>query len=345
MRQLAALGYGAVTTLRNRAYDAGVFRSTHPGIPVIAVGNISAGGTGKTPLVSAIAGRLVARGLRAAVVTRGYRRSTRGTFVVADGAGGIASAREGGDEPVMMARRTPGLVVIADEVRVRGCRVAAERFGADVALLDDGFQHRACARDLDIVVIDATAPPWTDRMLPWGRLREPACNLSRADAIVVSRCNQAADWQATVARLHAEQTAPVFPAMFEATGMVSHPGASTFDLEGVRGATVVSFCGIGSPLSFRTTLESLGVNVVDALVYHDHHRYSAQDIDEILARQQRCGAAHIVTTEKDVQRLEEHAACFRGVSLLHPVMEVRLGGLSAVFDTLVDGVLTRGGRV
>ncbi|MDT8323182.1 MAG: tetraacyldisaccharide 4'-kinase, partial [Bacteroidota bacterium] len=172
--------YAIAMQLRNAAYDRGVLRAQDAGVPVISVGNITAGGTGKTPVVEALLVRLLAAGRRPAMVTRGYRRESRGLLVVSDGAGMLRDVRESGDEPYQVAAKFPRVPVIADEKRIRGCRHAVQRFDAEILLLDDGFQHRAVARDCDIVVVDAQIGLDGLRMLPSGRLREPLRNLARA---------------------------------------------------------------------------------------------------------------------------------------------------------------------
>lgn len=330
--------YRAVIAARNMLYDTGVFRVARLPVPVIAVGNISAGGTGKTPLAAAIAAHALARGCRVAFVTRGYGRRTRGTVVVSDGAGTLAHWRDGGDEPVMVARALPALPVVADERRARGCRVAVERFGADLLVLDDAFQHRACGRDVDIVAVDAARDPYTDRLLPFGRLREPVSSLRRAHAVVLTRWRDAPAWHAAEAQLRAELACPVERALYEVSAL-REAGGGTRKPESLAGVVVAAFCGIGAPAAFVRTLEDLGARVADCIDHPDHHEYSDDDIRNIGARARAAGASALVTTAKDAVRMEDRAALAGGLPLLVLEMRAELpadGAVLACIDAAID---------
>ena len=194
---LAPLGmlYGAVTRARLRLYRSGFLKTERVGAPVISVGNLTAGGTGKTPMVEWVARTLAGEGLRACVLTRGYGRADEGRRVVAsDGARVLAEVWECGDEPRLLAERLVGAAsVVCDRDRVAAARWARAELGAEVFVLDDGFQHLRIARDLDIVTVDATAPWGGGHMLPRGRLREPASGLARAGCVVITRAELADD--------------------------------------------------------------------------------------------------------------------------------------------------------
>src|ERR671920_1180406 len=194
---LAPLGmlYGAVARARLRLYRSGFLKSERVGAPVVSVGNLTAGGTGKTPLVEWAARALWREGLRACVLTRGYGRAEEWRRVLAsDGARVLAEAAECGDEPRLLAERLLGSAsVVCDRDRVAAARWAREELGARVFVLDDGFQHLRIARDLDVVTLDATDPWGGGAMLPLGRLREPASGLARADCVVITRAQPAAD--------------------------------------------------------------------------------------------------------------------------------------------------------
>src|SRR5205085_1292253 len=222
---LAPLGtlYGALVRTRLRLYRSGLLKTENVGAPVISVGNITAGGTGKTPLVEWAARALAGEGRRACVLTRGYGRADERRRVVAsDGRSVLADARECGDEPRLLAEKLLGAAsVVCDRDRVAAARWAREHLGAEVFVLDDGFQHLRIARDLDIVTLDATAP-WGGRaMLPRGRLREPASGLSRADCVVITRAELAADLEglrAEVARVSGGRAA-VFTSRVQTHGL------------------------------------------------------------------------------------------------------------------------------
>lgn len=312
--------YAGGIAMRNFLFDNNIFRAHDVGIPVISIGNVTVGGTGKTPIVEMLLRYFLAQKKNVAVVTRGYKRSTKGMHVVSDGEGNISTASAGGDEPVQIARKFPSIVVIADEKRVRGCTYARNQFRVEVILLDDGFQHRACSRDLDIVVIDASRAPEGQSLLPLGRLREPLRNLRRADVVILSKCadaDQAASAQNFVTPF---TQAPVFATRFVPGELHAFPNRESFGAATIRDKRIVAFCGIGSPESFEHTLQQLGCTVTSLISFADHHAYTATDVEAILAQYREREAAAILTTEKDAMRLETHVERFRDISLLYPVM-------------------------
>jgi tetraacyldisaccharide 4'-kinase len=320
--------------LRNAAYDRGIFRVHHVDVPVVSVGNITAGGTGKTPVVEHLLAHFTARGLRPAVVTRGYRRSTRGLFVVSDGSGSRQGVRQSGDEASQIAGKFPHAVVVADEQRVRGCRHAATTFNADLILLDDAFQHRAVARDFDIAVVDAQVGIDRLRLLPAGRLREPLENLGRADAVLLSRCEGAEQAAQLKAGLAQWTSAAVFATRFVVNGFrrfapSSSAAMTTVDAPdamlspaGLAGKRVLAFCGIGSPRAFALTLSEAGVDAAVFETFADHHWYAADDLRKLRAMADRADISMFVTTEKDAVRLRDVDGSAELTELWYP--ELRL---------------------
>lgn len=335
MRAVAAAPFELVVRLRNAAYDHALLRTHRIGVPVISVGNITMGGAGKTPLVAHLAALLHDEALRVCVVTRGYGRTTRGTVVVSDAAGTCVTAREGGDEPVQLARALPWLPIVADEVRARGCRHAVDRFAPHVILLDDAFQHRAVARDLDIVAIDVARAATDLRMAPLGRLREPLAHLRRASLIVLTRCDDTAAADALAQRLARYTPAPVVRTRFAVAALRD---ARTREV--VDGGTdaVLAFCGIGSPASFRTTLAEASCDVADLREFADHHVYDARDIAEIRTRAMELGVRTLVTTEKDVARIGVMPEAWGDLRVLYPEMTTVLRAGSEVLRTRVLAV-------
>ena len=295
-----ALLYGALVRLRNRRFERPGASLRAP-LPVISVGNLTVGGTGKTPFVAWLARHLAHGGRRPAVVSRGYGgRAGRGPLVVSTGAGPLYDAATAGDEPYLLARALAGeaLVVVGSD-RLAGAREAA-RLGADVALLDDGFQHRRLARDLDIVLLDASNPFGNYRLLPAGRLREPITSLARADVVIVTRCRRADEPLWVIERIvrHHNPEAPLVRAGHRAVGFVDRAGH-----EVARPARAVAFCGIGNPARFRIDLAAQGVELLAFEAHRDHHPYTAAELGRLagLARERE---APLVTTEKDLARLE-----------------------------------------
>lgn len=340
MRRLLAALYGFGVAARNSAYDSGFLHGAKLPVPVVSVGNLTVGGSGKTPLVEGIVRLLRARGRRPAVVTRGYGRKTQGTFVVSDGTDRIASAADGGDEPVQIARKFPGTVVIADERRARGARLAVERYAADAIVLDDAYQHRGCARDLDILVIDASRDFFSDTLLPAGRLREPLANIRRAQVIVLTRCGRTERCGSMAAALGEQSGTPVFRSRFVARSLRAVGNDHILPLDTLNGVPVVSFCGIGNPRSFRDTLNELGITVSCSREFPDHFPYGDAECAALVADLREFGAKAFVTTEKDSVRLGARSGALGGVDILYPEMEIEFLDDEAVFSGMLEHVIT-----
>ncbi|MDQ7006175.1 MAG: tetraacyldisaccharide 4'-kinase [Acidobacteriota bacterium] len=289
-------------------------------LPVISLGNLAAGGTGKTPMTLWLAARLTAEGRKPAVVSRGYGgRRRKDPLVVSRGARIQATVDEAGDEAMMIARRqVAGLVVVARR-RLEGCALARDE-GADVAVLDDGFQHRALARELDIVLLDAADPLGGGRGLPAGWLREPPRGLARADVLILTRAPSElaahtvplaagalpAALRETLAALPAEHVPPVLAATHR-PGRLLIPGQDPAPPQRLAGERVLAVSGIARPETFRATLEGLRARVLDHLAWPDHHRFGTREAAAITRAAARCRARWIVTTEKDAVRWPESA--------------------------------------
>ncbi|HEX8148727.1 MAG TPA: tetraacyldisaccharide 4'-kinase [Pyrinomonadaceae bacterium] len=322
---LAPLGmvYGAVARARLRLYRSGFLKSVRVGAPVVSVGNLTAGGTGKTPLVEWAARALAREGRRACVLTRGYGRADESRRVVAsDGSRVLAGAAECGDEPRLLSERLLGAAaVVCDRDRVAAARWAREELGAEVFVLDDGFQHMRIARDLDIVTLDATAPWGGGHMLPRGRLREPASGLARADCVVITRAELAADLEglrAEVARLSAGR-AEVFTSRVRTLGLGplsgSGAGGAWVKLESV---TVGAFCAVGNPGAFFEHLRRDGFELCYARAFEDHHAYTRADAEAVSREAYGRGARALLTTAKDAVKL-------RGLDFALPCHVVETG--------------------
>lgn len=320
--------------LRNKAYDQGYLRIVRIPVPVISVGNITAGGTGKTPIVERIVEYHLNMGIRTAVVSRGYKRESTGSVVVSDGKGSIVDVPSGGDEPVQIARKFPDAVVLADAKRVRGCLRAVEEFGAEIIILDDAYQHRAVGRNVDVVVIDASSGLYAQRLLPAGRLREPLVNLSRADVLLLSRCEADVAHEQMTLALRAYSKVPVFATRFLPQHLRRLHDGGELPHDALRGASVVSFCGIGAPASFLQTMDHMGIASLQHHEFPDHHRFTDEDIAMLLDGAGTAGTA-LLTTEKDAMRLLLHRKAFEGVDVLYPVMRLEFLGAEDAFFRLV----------
>jgi len=302
--------YGLAIRLRNVRYDR-PGAVTHVGVPVISVGNLTVGGTGKTPLVARLARGLLADGERPAVVSRGYGGTAgRGPLLVSGGAGPLVEAARSGDEPHLLARTLSGVRVWVGSDRIAAARAAA-RHGATAIVLDDGFQHRRLARDLDIVLLDPALGAGPVRMLPAGPWREPLSSLRRADVVLITRGPSAEGLAAArevVRRFN--RRAPVLSAGHRVVGF--------FDREGrpvSPPSRALAFCGIGNPTPFRADLERSGVELVGFRAFRDHRPYPPAELAEL----ERAAGAHgavLVTTDKDFSRIASRVAGFERGRLL-----------------------------
>ena len=286
------IGTSVGVRMRNAAWDRGVRHVHSAEAPVISVGNLTTGGTGKTPFVAYLAGLLAQQGRRAAILMRGYHRG---------------DDPEGGDEARLLRVLCPGTAVVVDPDRVRGATAAVDRHNPDVLLLDDGFQHRRLGRDLDIVLIDATCPFGFGYLLPRGLLREPPSALRRADLIVLTRTDQASPRGVREVEAAVRRHAPgvsICHAAHEPAGLASLDG-DVLDIGELRGAPAVALCGLGRPEAFMRTLHDLGVDIRVRMDYPDHHRYTEENIESIRALADDAGTELIVTTAKDAVKLQQ----------------------------------------
>jgi tetraacyldisaccharide 4'-kinase len=329
--RLPAALYGLAVRLRGALYDRGWLPLERVEAPVVCVGNLTAGGTGKTPMVAWVVGELAHRGLRPGIVSRGY---------------GARSESGASDEAQLLAEALPGVEHQLDPDRARGARALLER-GCDVVVLDDGFQHRRLARDLDLVLVDATRP-WglpapagggdpVRALLPRGLLREPPAALSRAHAVVLTRADQAAPQALERLRSELERLAPGLPlAVAEHRPRALRPlgGGPPEDVAGLAGQRLELVSGIGNPEAFERSVRDLGAEVVAHRRFGDHHAYSAGDLAGLGA-----DGARVLTTTKDAVKLASLAA---RAELSIRALEVELvlregaGVLAALLDALPD---------
>jgi tetraacyldisaccharide 4'-kinase len=298
LRVPAAL-FGAAALFRRSAYDSGLFQAQHLSVPVVSVGNLSTGGTGKTPMCAWIAGELARRGLAPGVLSRGYRAGPDGR----------------NDEARLLESLLPGVPQVQDKDRVRGGRALVER-GCRSIVLDDGFQHRRLHRDLDLVLVDATRP-WglpapagggeaVRALLPRGLLREPPTSLARAHAIILTRVSQAEARGLEVLEREVERVAPGIPVLrsdHRPVRLRDESGRAS-DLDSLRGREVDLVSGIGNPEAFERTVRSLGAVVRTHRAFEDHHLYAPGDLDGV-------GAGRpLVSTAKDAGKLAAIGAKF-----------------------------------
>lgn len=306
---LTALGwvYGRVGAARRRLYRHGRLRAWRAHVPVISVGNVTVGGTGKTPCVEAVCRLLLGAGLRPAVLSRGYGGTLRGPWAaVSDGDRVLLSAGEAGDEPVLLARALPGVPVLVGRDRRVTAREAVARFGAQVLVLDDGFQHLRLARDLDLVAVDVTNPWGNGHCLPRGLLREPLAALSDAGLVLLTRTGRADPRRVeAVGRAVRRRCrrAPILPTTHAASRIVDLNTGESSPVAALQDLKVLAFAGIAAPQAFFADLGALGARVVEAVPYPDHHAYTAADVEKLVEWAGLVNAQAVVTTEKDAVRL------------------------------------------
>ncbi|HEX4485390.1 MAG TPA: tetraacyldisaccharide 4'-kinase [Terriglobales bacterium] len=306
-----ALLFGTGARTRNALYDRGFLKPRRLQGPVVSIGNLSVGGTGKTPFIIVLGELLKQRGIKFDVLSRGYGRQSKGVRIV-DPAG---TAREFGDEPLLISRRL-GVPMIVGEDRYQAGIAAEKAFGPQLHLLDDGFQHRALARDFDIVLV--TPEDATDRLLPAGRLREPLSSLKRADAVVLS-------WGATPEAL---------PVQAKLVWQIRR-GIFVKDIP----EKPIAFCGIAHPKKFLLQLKLAGIELVGEALFRDHHPYTQDDVQQLLKMRAESEAGGFVTTEKDAINLEDNLKLLDPVAVIPVKMEL-VNGADAV-DTILRTIEER----
>lgn len=294
--RLLSRPYALALRLRALGYRIGLIASHKLPRPVISVGNITLGGTGKTPMVAWLAERLMARGLRVAVLSRGYGGSARGAIrIVSDGKKLLVAPEESGDEPYLLAQKVPGLMVVIGADRYRAGQAALRELDPDVFLLDDGFQHLKLKRDLNLLLLDAARPFANGYTLPAGFLREAPAAARRADLVVYTRSDRPG-----------EGLFPDRPACWTShriAGIRPLAGGKRSGFEPLQGAKVTAFSGIADPASFFDLLEREGVPLVATLAFPDHVAYREEEIAALCRLRDASRSAFLVTTEKDAVKL------------------------------------------
>lgn len=298
--------YGIFVKARNACYRHGILRTRQVGVPVISIGNLTSGGTGKTPLVEWTAQELAALDRKVCVLTRGYGRNNPGRRVIAsDGKEVLADVARTGDEAFILAERLRGqAAVICDANRVSAAAWAIENLGSDVFVLDDAFQHQQIARDLNILAVDAMNPWGNRRSIPGGILRESIGELSRADCVVITRTDLE-----NPRRLQdeIEKTHPGMPILLSRMkhSQLREVGTNSpvTDSEKIKALTVGAFCGIGNPDSFFRLLQHEGYSLTYQHSFRDHYNFTQADVDVILRQAQSKGAQALLTTAKDAAKL------------------------------------------
>ncbi len=301
---ILSLLYRAIIDMRHALYRHGILKSKALPCKVISVGNITLGGTGKTPMVVSIAGLLAQKQKHPVVVSRGYgRKNEAEILVVSDGKAVLTDTRTGGDEPVLIGSRLSGIPVVAGSKRYEAAQYAFDRFDPDTVVLDDGFQHLGLRRDLDIVLVDATDPFGNGRLFPAGILREPLTALRRAQAVIITKADQSVSLEALKKRIQSVAPARIFTSFQRPADLIDDRTGDVKPLSVLRGTKVLAFSGIARPESFSALLRSLGAVLAGECIYPDHHEYAKTDLAAVFKKAADERGSMIVTTEKDAVRL------------------------------------------
>jgi tetraacyldisaccharide 4'-kinase len=299
----AAVGklYETVVRLRNGLYTSGLRRVHRLKQPVISVGNLTMGGTGKTPTVIALGRLLQEAGCSLSVLLRGYKGESVGhPLLVSDGESLLGSSRLAGDEALVIAKNLPRAIVAVGKDRARAGQWVEQRFAVDAHLLDDGFQHLGLYRDLNLLLVDVTDPFGGDHPPPLGRLRESLDGIRRANAILLTRTQPGQDYRSVTDRVHGYK--PAIPCFRVTQKLIA--SSSSEDLGLTEGFATLAFAGIAHPAQFFDSLERQGIKLAGALSFPDHHRYTARDLRHIKDRCKEQGIERVVTTEKDAENFE-----------------------------------------
>ena len=309
--EVESWGYAAAISARNVGYDRRWLQSHSVDAPVISVGNLTTGGTGKTPVTAYLAAELAARGFRPGIVSRGYRSLNDSQ----------------NDEQMVLAQLLPGVPQVRDRDRVRGAHKAIREQGCDLILLDDGFQHRRLRRDLDFVLIDATRPWGFDRLLPRGLLRESKRGLARADVVLITRCDQAS--ASELGEIHREltrwgATAARVDVRF-APQRLRNAAGEFRPLALLKSERPLAFCGIGNPTGFQRLLRGLGLDT-EPTAFPDHHHYGPDDFRRLKELADAAQATCFVTTQKDLVKFPHPELAGRPVWAVEIAVEILAGG-------------------
>lgn len=296
--------YGLIYRIRLSLYHLGIFKQRKLKAKVISIGNITVGGTGKTPLVIYLARKLSERGENPAILTRGYGRKKKEMVELTKDIYQRLNWEDAGDEPLVMAGRLTDVPILVSKDRGTSGHHAAQKFGSHVLILDDGFQHLKLFRDLDIVVIDASNPFGDGRLLPAGMLREPLSSLKRADVFVLTKTDQASGKEELMQTIgEYNPRAPVVESVYQIRSVADFFHGSFVEPKDIENKKAFAFSAIGSPSSFEKSLKKLKIHLLKHRRFRDHHPYSSKEISDLVREAKGVKADFLVTTEKDSVRI------------------------------------------
>ena len=333
----ASYAYGAIISLRAALFAHGLARTRRLPVPVLSVGNLSVGGSGKTPFVKMLAARLREQGQRVVIILRGYRGSSKEPTIVSDGRDLRCEPPVAADEAYLLARHLPGVAVLTGADRYRVGEVALEHVDCGVIILDDGFQHLRLYRDLDIVLVDAVNPLGYGRLLPSGLLREPPEAFGRADIVVITHADAGRNLDLAIQAIRRyAPTTPIAMAVHRPVSLIDARSGECLGLERLTGQRLLAVSGIANPSRFEAALVQLGAFVAAHRVFPDHHRYSTADLEIINGAARNSGASMVVTTEKDMVKLTCLDLAKVGVPLYAMSISLELVEGAEVLDAMLS---------
>lgn len=311
--------YSLALSLRNFCFNSGIFKVRRLGCKVVSIGNITVGGTGKTPMAITVAKVLQSNGLKPAVLSRGYGGKGSGINIVSDGKNVLCTPEQAGDEPCLMAAILGNVPVLTGPERYAAGSLALGKMDINVLVLDDGFQHRSLHRDINIALVDSARPFGNGFLIPRGPLREKPASLERADLIVLTRSDSnSVTCEATLSKQFPAKK--LMRARHEPECVISHSTDEVLPVSYIAGKKIAAFCGIADPESFRAGIAKLGGKVVFFEEFPDHHRYTPENIDYLIGKSRGCSSDLVLTTDKD--RIKLGKTDFPGLFTLRITMTI-----------------------
>jgi tetraacyldisaccharide 4'-kinase len=316
--------YLIIINVRNWLYDHKIFKEVKLSCPVISVGNITAGGTGKTPCVIMLAQMLQRNGFKPAVISRGYGgQSISPANIVSDDDKILLDSEKAGDEPFLMANALKGVPVITGTKRIITGQTAIDKFATNILICDDAMQHRQIFRDINLVLLDSRMLQGNNHILPWGKLREPIKEIRRADAILLTRSNEGEQVDEKISELIKAEQIPVFRSIHQPQYIISSDESIQKPMSDLKGKKVCAFCGIANPHSFEKTILAAEAKILSFDIFPDHHNYSEKEIEKLKDGFIKSGADYLVTTEKDAVRLRNHLEFLKTIFILRIKMQIK----------------------
>jgi len=315
--------YLLIINLRNWLYDKKIIAVEKLPCPVISVGNITVGGTGKTPCVIMLARLLQSKGFKPAILSRGYGgKNTKSVNIVSDGKNILLDSKTAGDEPFLMAQSLKNIPIIVGSQRIKTGKAAISQFGANVLICDDAMQHRKIFRDIDLVLLDSQNPLGKGNVLPRGKLREPIACLKRASALMLTRTDEVAETDNIKGKLAQSDNIPIFTSVHRLQDVIKADYSDIWPISKLSGKKVCAFCGIAKPDSFHKSLLAARAQILSWDTFPDHHNYSSAELETIKNKFYNDGADIIITTQKDGMRLQNFHEFLSMIYLLRIEMEV-----------------------